>query len=85
MNSAVFVMIGGIDLKVVLDGKSLTIEKVVDVARNFAKVEISASAKKGINKCRKFIEKQVELEKPMYGITTGIGEFANVPISKEDG
>jgi len=71
-------------MKVVLDGKSLTIEKIVDIARNNAKVEIAASSKKKINKCRKFIEDQVRLDKPMYGVTTGIGEFARIPISKED-
>lgn len=72
-------------MKVALDGQSLTIEQIVAVARDGAKVELSSKGRKNIEKCRKFIEEMVEKEEPMYGVTTGIGEFARIQISKEMG
>jgi len=72
-------------MEVVLDGKSLKIEDVVAVGRGRAKVQISPAALENIKKCRNFIEDMVARDVPMYGITTGIGEFARIPISKEQG
>ena len=42
---------------VVLDGESLTIEKVVNVARYNAPVELSESCYEGIDRARALVEK----------------------------
>ncbi|MDG6221432.1 MAG: histidine ammonia-lyase, partial [Candidatus Thermoplasmatota archaeon] len=70
---------------VIIDGKSLTIDTVLAVARNGEKAEIASEALDRIQKCREFIEDMVEQEVPIYGVTTGIGEFARIQISKEQG
>ncbi|SEF55295.1 histidine ammonia-lyase [Caloramator fervidus] len=70
--------------KVIIDGNSLTIEDVVNVARNGYFVELSDEAKERVKKARNLVDKFVEDEKVEYGITTGFGKFADVVISKED-
>ena len=69
---------------VYLDGESLTIEKVEQVARHGARVELSPQGIKKIERCRKTVEEMVKKDQPIYGVTTGIGEFARIRISPED-
>ena len=71
-------------MAVIIDGKSLTIDQVISVARNFEKVELSEDAVKAVNKARAYIEKKVEEKAVVYGLTTGFGKFASVAISQED-
>ena len=61
--------------KVLIDGKSLTIEDVVNVCRHNYKVEITDDAIMNIKKARALVDKLVDEEKISYGITTG---FENV-------
>lgn len=70
--------------KVVIDGTSLSIEDVVNVARNDYQVELSPEAEARINKARAIVDKFVEEGRIEYGITTGFGKFSDVVISKED-
>ncbi|MCX7903086.1 MAG: histidine ammonia-lyase [Caloramator sp.] len=70
--------------KVVIDGHHLTIQDVVNVARNGYYVEISDEAKFRVEKARALVDKFVQEERIEYGITTGFGKFADVVISKED-
>lgn len=70
--------------KVIIDGKSLTIEDVVNVCRNNYEVEISSDALINVKKARDLVDKLVDEEKISYGITTGFGRFADVAISRED-
>lgn len=67
-----------------IDGNSLTIEEVVQVARFGVKVTLTEKAKEQINKARKYVEKKLEEGKVIYGLTTGFGEFQKVVIQKED-
>ncbi|MCD6435710.1 MAG: histidine ammonia-lyase [Clostridiales bacterium] len=67
--------------KVFIDGSSLTIEDVINVARHGYKVEIKEEAKAKVNKCRKVVEKFVAEDKTVYGITTGFGKFSDVNIN----
>lgn len=67
-----------------ITGNDLRIEDVINVARNNFEVEISDFAKENILKCRGIVDKLVEDEKVVYGITTGFGKFSNVSISKEE-
>lgn len=70
--------------KVIIDGNSLTLQQIVDVARNNHLVELSEEAKVRVNKSRSIVDKIVEDDKVIYGITTGFGKFSDVTISGED-
>lgn len=67
-----------------LDGNSLTIEQVYDVAVNRTKVQLTEDSKKKVIKCRQFVEKLIDDGKIVYGLTTGFGKFANITIDKKD-
>ncbi len=69
---------------IILDGNSLTIEDVVNVARNNYQVKLSEEAISQIEKSRNYVEELCDNEKVVYGITTGFGKFSDVSISKED-
>jgi len=74
----------GMDMAdVVLDGHSLTIEKLVDVARNGTKVSLHPDAEARILKCRAMLEKKVLAHEIMYGVNTGIGEFSEVVLNDD--
>ncbi|KAA3606367.1 MAG: histidine ammonia-lyase [Calditrichaeota bacterium] len=70
--------------KVVLDGETLTIEEVVLVARESAKVVLSKNAQEKISKSRSVVEKILKSDKAYYGINTGFGNFQDVQISEKD-
>jgi len=69
--------------EVVLDGHSLTIEKLVDVARNGAKVKLHPDAEARILKCRAMLERKVVAHEIMYGVNTGIGEFSEIVLNDD--
>lgn len=66
-----------------MDGYSLTIEKMVDIARNKSKIELDKNSLKLIKKCRKVLEEKVEKGEIMYGVNTGIGEFSEIVLNEE--
>ena len=70
-------------MTVALDGESLTIDKLVDVARNKHQVEVTKGAWQRIESCRKMLEQKIEGHETMYGVTTGIGEFSEVTLTPE--
>jgi histidine ammonia-lyase len=72
-------------MAVKIDGQSLKIEHVQEVARNKARVEVAAKAKKAVARCRKTVEDLVARGQLIYGVTTGIGELARVHVPKEVG
>lgn len=69
--------------QVVLDGNSLTLEQVVEVARGFRAVGISPEAVSRMAKSRTLVEQWVAEEKPIYGINTGFGSNQDKPIPLE--
>lgn len=69
---------------VYLTGNSLTLEDLVAVARENAPVELDPAARERILASRKIIDDFVEREEVVYGVTTGIGKFCEIFISKED-
>lgn len=69
---------------VLIDGKSLTIDSVMDVARFGLKVELSDEAREKVEIARRFVDEIVDSKKVVYGITTGFGKFSDVVISKEE-
>ncbi len=68
---------------IVLDGHSLTVEKLVRIARDGEKVELHRDAKDRIQNCRKMLEDKIEKHEIMYGVNTGIGEFSEVVLNDE--
>jgi len=70
-------------MAIVLKGKGLTIETVVEVARNNTPVELHPEAKARITKCRALLEDKIAKREIMYGVNTGIGELADVVLTPE--
>ncbi len=70
--------------RIIIDGNSLTLDDVINVARNNYNVELSDEAIEKVNKARKLVDRYVDEENVVYGITTGFGKFSDVVISKEE-
>ncbi len=70
--------------RIIIDGDSLGITDVVDVAKNNYKVKLSDKAIKKVKESRELVDKLVSDEKTVYGITTGFGKFSDVFISKDE-
>ncbi len=70
--------------KITIDGESLTLDKIDSFIKTNPKLEITKEAKKKINESRALVEKWVNNNEVIYGVTTGFGEFANVSISKDN-
>ncbi|MBS4761296.1 histidine ammonia-lyase [Carnobacteriaceae bacterium zg-ZUI252] len=69
---------------VILDGKSLTLEDVVRVSREYAHCEISPDAIADVEASRKIVDDIVRDKRVVYGVNTGFGSLCNVSISQED-
>ncbi|WP_035178143.1 histidine ammonia-lyase [Alkalihalobacterium bogoriense] len=69
---------------VILTGQSLSFTEVKKVLFDGEKVTISPESLEKVKRSRKAVEKIVNEEKTMYGITTGFGKFSDVFIGKED-
>jgi histidine ammonia-lyase len=70
--------------KLIIDGKSLTLEQIEFFLKNNPEVALSKEAKASVAKGRKLIDKWTSEDEVIYGVTTGFGEFANVKISQSD-
>src|SRR5687767_404489 len=65
----------------VLDGRSLTVEDVVRVARNPAvRVTIQPAARRALLESRRLVDRAIASGQTIYGINTGFGKLANVRI-----
>ncbi len=69
--------------KLIIKGEGLTIQDVVNVARNGQKVELHADSKARINTCRAMLERKIKANEIMYGVNTGIGEFSEVVLDDD--
>ncbi len=70
-------------MSIVLDGTSLTIERLVRIARGGERVELDRAALERIRVCRTMLEEKLAAHEIMYGTNTGIGEFSEVVLSDE--
>ncbi|MCK4349207.1 MAG: aromatic amino acid lyase [Candidatus Krumholzibacteria bacterium] len=70
-------------MAIVLDGKGLTIEKLVAIARHDEPVELSSGALERIITCREMLQRKIEAHEIMYGVNTGIGEFSEVVLNDD--
>lgn len=71
-------------MTITLNSSGLTMEQVVEVARNGAKIQISKEALTKMAATRAHIETLAKAETPVYGISTGFGALANQHIAPED-
>lgn len=70
-------------MTVTLDGKSLTVEEVVKVAREYEKVEISDSALQDVENSRKMLEERLDEGDVIYGVNTGFGDLSDQEIGED--
>ena len=70
-------------MAIVLDGHSLKIEDVVQIARREEKIEIGPKARERIVACRALLERKIQEKEVVYGVNTGIGELSEVVLSEE--
>ena len=69
---------------ILLDGNTLRLEEVVQVARGMAEVGLSEQGREQILISRAIVDKILASEEPVYGISTGFGAFSRVFVSKEE-
>ena len=67
-----------------IDGNSLTLEKFIDVTRKNMKVGLTTEAIEKVNKARALVDRYVDDNKVVYGLTTGFGKFSDVVINGEE-
>lgn len=63
-----------------IDGEHLTLAQVEQVAHRSARVALAPAAKEKLHAARAFVESIARSDEPVYGITTGFGEFKKVRI-----
>ena len=66
-----------------LDGSSLSIEQLLDIADRHETVALAGSARARVNASRAVVERRAQSDEPAYGINTGFGSFAEVKISPD--
>ena len=63
----------------------LSLERLQQILDNGEQLVLSQEAVEAIQKCRKYLDAKMEdLDRPVYGITTGFGSLYNVTIPTED-
>ncbi|WNG16901.1 histidine ammonia-lyase [Cystobacter fuscus] len=70
--------------RLLIDGDTLRLEEILQVARNEATVELSPEAETCVRASRDLVERVAAGDAPAYGINTGFGTLAEVRIDKKD-
>ncbi len=70
-------------MPVVLDGAPKSIEEIAHVAHG-SEVTIPGDVRERIAASREIVEAMVDRSASVYGVTTGFGKFADVPIPRSD-
>jgi len=68
------------DTPLSIDGSSLTIKDVVDVARNGRLVTLAPAARERMLKSYAWVQQACLQDQPVYGVNTGFGSLARVKI-----
>ena len=69
---------------ITLDGSSLTIQQVVQISREYAKVEVPSTAIEKVKRGRECVEEMLKSGDTIYGINTGFGKLADVRIQSSE-
>lgn len=67
-----------------IDGESLKIEDVFNIAEYFEDTDLNKSAEERIKSNRKGLEEKLLSGERLYGVNTGFGKFFNIDIGKDD-
>jgi histidine ammonia-lyase len=69
---------------VALDGRSLSLEKFLAVARGNAQVSLPTEVRQAVARSRAVVERAIQEDRPIYGVTTGFGALSErvVPRSQ---
>ena len=70
-------------MEILLTGKDITLQQIVNVARMGAKVSLSPEAEERIRSSRRVVDDLVRDSKVVYGVTTGFGMFSETFIEKQ--
>lgn len=70
--------------EIIIDGSSLSLEAVEQVAVHHAKIRLADSSLLKVQKCRDYVEKVIANRDIIYGLTTGFGKFSTVNIPQEN-
>ena len=63
----------------------LSLERMKEILDNREKIALSHESTEAVIKCRKYLDdKMKDIDRPLYGITTGFGSLYNVTIPLED-
>ena len=69
---------------ILLNGKSLTVDALMRITREGARVKACPAAMEEVKRSRALVEELVAGGRPMYGINTGFGKFSDVAIPEEE-
>lgn len=69
---------------ILLNGKSLTVDALMRITREGARVKACPAAMEEVRRSRALVEELVAGGRPMYGINTGFGKFSDVAIPEEE-
>ena len=65
--------------------EQLSLERIKEIIDGHERLSLSEEAVEAIVKCRKYLDSKMEdLDRPVYGVTTGFGSLYNVTIPKDD-
>lgn len=70
--------------KLTLDGESLRIEEVCDVARHHRLVEVDEQALARVREVRRVVEAVLARGEPSYGLNTGLGAFSRAAVPTDE-
>src|SRR6476620_4059633 len=70
--------------RVLIDGDTLKLEEILQVAHNQALVELAPEADAKVRASRALVDRVAAGDTPAYGINTGFGTLAEVSIDKKD-
>lgn len=63
----------------------LTIGRVEEIITNHYTIALSEDAKTRVNRCRQYLDDKVkEIDRPIYGVTTGFGSLCDVSVSADE-
>jgi histidine ammonia-lyase len=67
-----------------LDGKHLSLEVIRSIAQDGALVRVTDEARARVAAARRLVDEKFGMGDAIYGVTTGFGRLANVPVDPKD-
>ena len=69
----------------IISNAHLSLERIKEILDNHEQLALSQESVAAIEKCRKYLDSKMEdIDRPVYGITTGFGSLYNITIPAED-